>query len=750
MKLIFTLIYTIILLMACGNSFSQEKDSVKTEETVKTEKTVETTLISGKVTGEKETILVGVNVVIEGTIDGATTDEKGFYEFETEKFGPVNLIVSYIDYTTKTVPLDIFRGQPVVLNVRLSKEEIRTDEILVTASSFTSGNNNAVTLTPLEIVRIPGADADIYRAITTFPGSNQVNEGSRITVRGGNPNEVLTIIDMASLYNPFIFDDDFNTSSYSTINPWGLKGINFTSGGFSAKYGNVLSAVLDLKSYDMPQGSGMFAWLGLANASLSGVYLSDDRKLGATFTAGKLFLEPYFAINGKHSEYNPIPQSNQLGGTISYNIGKTGNLKAYGNYSDDKVGIKNAGPTYDGYFEGSSNNYFANLKYTSAPSVTTLLGIGGSFSFNENNSAYGVLNTTVQQTYSKGRAELTIQASNKTDINTGVEYEYSGYNINGIVPQFQYNLALNAPSTDLDTSANTGRIGAYVEGQIRLTSDLFIIPGIRSDYQSLSEKVSFDPRFSFGFLLAKNQTVRGAVGIYHQYPGLSEYYSSDDNNLEPEEAIHYILGYEFNKEGNIVFRVEGYYKDYSNLVLRNVTDFFYGSEGKGFAKGVDMFFKTKISNKFTGWISYAYSDSKREQYDAAYIAPSNFDITNNLSVVGSYNLTDKIVLGMSYKLSTGRPYTPVTGSNFNSNMNVYVPVYGDVNSGRFPTYNRLDMNAQYIFSMFGKFAVGVLAVNNIFNQNNLYDYTYNTDYSTQVPIYTNNKRSLYLGLGLQL
>ena len=88
-------------------------------------------------------------------------------------------------------------------------KEVVTEEIIITASSFTSGNNNAVTLTPLEIVRIPGADADIYRAITTFPGSNQVNEGSRITVRGGDPNEVLTILDLASLYNPFIFDETF-------------------------------------------------------------------------------------------------------------------------------------------------------------------------------------------------------------------------------------------------------------------------------------------------------------------------------------------------------------------------------------------------------------------------------------------------------------------------------------------------------------------------------------------------------------
>jgi hypothetical protein len=101
-------------------------------------------------------------------------------------------------------------------------------------------------LTPLEIVRIPGSDADLCRAITTFPGSNQVDEGSRITVRGGDASEVMTILDQASLYHLFIFDDDFNTSSYTTINPWGLKGINFSSGGFSAKFGNALSAVLDL------------------------------------------------------------------------------------------------------------------------------------------------------------------------------------------------------------------------------------------------------------------------------------------------------------------------------------------------------------------------------------------------------------------------------------------------------------------------------------------------------------------------
>jgi CarboxypepD_reg-like domain/TonB dependent receptor-like, beta-barrel/TonB-dependent Receptor Plug Domain len=608
---------------------------------------VTTTKISGTVKGDKDSLLSGANLVIEGTIDGASTDENGYYEFETEKSGPQNLLVTMLDYKNKTLPINIEPGKDIEMNVKMSKEEIRTEEIIVTASSFTSGNNTAVTLTPLEIVRIPGADADIYRAITTFPGSNQVNEGSRIAVRGGDPNEVLTILDQASLYNPFLFDETFNVSSYSTINPWGLRGINFTSGGFSAKYGNVLSALLDLKSYDMPQGTGMFAWVGLANASLDGVYLSKNKKFGATFSLGKLFLDPYFAINGKNSEYSPIPQSNQFGGTLSYKLGISGNIKMYANYSDDKVGIFNPSASYDGFYNGSSKNIFSNIKMMIAPSTSTVLNAGISFSLNDRNSQYGNLNTDNKEIYSKGRVDFTKQINNKIDINTGAEFEYNAYDINGTVPYYSYNLRPDAAVIVTDTNENDGRIGAYIESQIRIGKKLFFIPGVRTDYQNLSKEISFDPRISFGYQLTQYGAIRGAVGIYHQYPYIDNYFRAENNYLKPEEAVHYILGYEFNEDGKYIVRVEGYLKDYSNLVLWNRANFYYGSEGEGTAKGVDVFLKTKIQNKFTGWISYSYCNSQRKQYTATALVPANYDITNSLSVVGSYSLTNDIVIGAS-------------------------------------------------------------------------------------------------------
>lgn len=734
MKTIFILFFTIYFFQ---NSFAQDSAAALP------------TKISGTVTGEKDKLLNGANIVIEGTVDGATTDEKGYYEFETEESGQKNLIVTFAEYKAKTIPIDIVPGNNLEMNVTMSKEEVRTEEIIVTASSFTSGNNVAVTLTPLEIVRIPGADADIYRAITTFPGSNQVNEGSRIAVRGGDPDEVLTIMDLASLYNPFLFDETFNVSSYSTINPWGLKGINFTSGGFSSKYGNVLSALLDLKSYDIPQGSGMFAWIGLANASLDGVYLSKDRNFGATVSLGKLFLEPYFAINGKNSDYAPIPQSNQLGGTLSYMLSKTENIKVYANYSDDRVGIFNPSASYDGYYNGRTKNFFSNIKTMLAPSTSTVVNAGISFSLNERNTEYGNLNTDNKEIYSKGRVDFTKQINNKIDLNSGIEYEYNNYKITGAVPFYTYNLQPGADVINVDTTESSGRAGMYVESQIRVGERLFFIPGVRSDYQTLSDEISFDPRMSMGYQISKYGTMRGAVGIYHQYPYIDNYFRALNNSLKPQEAVHYILGYEYNKDGNFIARVEGYLKDYYNLVLFNPDNFYYGSDGEGFAKGIDVFLKTKIKNKFTGWISYSYCNSKRKQYDATELVPAKFDITNSLNVVGSYSVNDAIVVGLSYKINTGKPYTPVVSAEYDSEQQVYIPSYGQQNSARYPEYNRLDMNAQYIFSLFRRFAVAVLAVNNILNQQNVYEYTYNYDYTQRLEVITNNQRSLYVGLGMQ-
>jgi vitamin B12 transporter len=732
-------IYLFLFLLIALPVYTQPVDSLKSK-VIK---------ISGYVKGEKDKPIEGANLVIEKSIDGSTSDNTGFFEFETSKSGSQILLITALDYTERKELIEI-KNQDIQINIHLVKTNVITDEIVVTASSFTSGQNSQVTLTPLEIVRIPGADADLYRAITTFPGSNQVDEGSRISVRGGDPNEVLTIFDQASLYNPFIFDDSYNMSSFSTINPWGLRGINFSSGGFSSKYGNVLSAILDLKSYDMPQSRGLFAVVGLANASLSGVYVNRKNTFGATFDASQTFLQPFFLVNPKNGDYSPYPSSTVVGGTLSYKVSPTSMLKLYANYSSDNIGVKSSDPNYEGYFSNKTNNYFTNLVFSTAPSSVSYLSLSASFSSFDKHFNFGIVDNSTRDLYAKLRADYSIPLVSKISFNAGAEYEYSGYNTDGVFPVYFYNIRPDAESFKINSNNNTSRFGAYAESEFKFIKDIYFITGLRTDYHSLSQKAVVDPRFSVVYRLSEHSFLKGATGIYHQFTSLNNYMLSRNASLNPERAIHYILGYEYNRENDYIFRIESYYKDYKNLVSSSEYGYLYGSDGEGFARGVDVFFKVRFRPKFTGWISYAYTDSKRNSSPGQPLLSANYDITHSLSVVTSYNISDYFTVGASYKMSTGKPYTPVSGSIFDSTQNAYIPFYANFNSDRFSAYHRIDLNAQYIFSMFGKFTVVFFALNNILNSDNLYAYTYNFDYSKKIPVYSSNSRMIYFGIALQL
>lgn len=731
---------TVLLFIVTVYSYSQIKDSTESN-FVK---------ISGYIKGEKSKPIEGANLVIEGTIDGTTSDNIGYFEFETEKTGKRNLIVTAIDYSEKKYEIEIFPGKDLQLNISLSKTEYVTDEITVMASSFTSGENSKVTLTPLEIMRIPGADADLYRAITTFPGSNQVDEGSRIAVRGGEPNEVLTILDQASLYNPFIFDNDYNTSSFSTVNPWGLKGINFSSGGFSAKFGNVLSAVLDLQTFDIPKTNTLFMIIGLANAGLSGVYSNKEGTFGATFSAGQVFLKPFLQINHSDYEFNPTPTATNLGGTLSYKLSKTGYIKLYADFNSDKIGVMNTSPTYSGFSAGESKNFFTNLALSVTPTSVSLLNVSISSSIYNNKFNYGIIDLNSDDIYAKIRSDFSMPITSKIDIGTGAEYEYSGYKSDGKYPLYFYNIALTAPTFSYNTDKNTGRFGAYAETRIKPLDDFYMVAGLRGDFHSISQNFNADPRLSVVYRLSKHSFFKGATGIYHQYASLQDYSLSFNNNLKPQQAIHYILGYEYNRDNDFILRIESYYKKYSDLVSNSTYGYLYGSDGEGFAKGVDVFFKVRLKPKFNGWISYSFTDSKRKQTAAGSLQSSNYDITHNISVVGTYNFTDYLTAGITYHISTGKPYTPITGSVFDSSQTAYIPFYAPFNSDRYPTYTRIDMNAQYIFSFFGKFAVAFFALNNLLDNRNLYAYTYNYDYSQKIAVRSSNYRTIYFGIGFQL
>ncbi len=124
--------------------------------------------ISGKVTDTKGLSIEGANVYLDGTYDGATTNEEGLFNFETSEAGTQTLVVSFLSYETKTMSLDVSLLNNV--NVKLREDANTLDAVVLSAGTFEASDNSKVSvLKPLDVVTTASALVDFVGAIPTLP-----------------------------------------------------------------------------------------------------------------------------------------------------------------------------------------------------------------------------------------------------------------------------------------------------------------------------------------------------------------------------------------------------------------------------------------------------------------------------------------------------------------------------------------------------------------------------------------------------
>jgi hypothetical protein len=222
-------------------------------------------------------------------------------------------------------------------------------------------------------------------------------------------------------------------------------------------------------------------------------------------------------------------------------------------------------------------------------------------------------------------------------------------------------------------------------------------------------------------------------------------------------AQHFVAGYEYGEEaGPVYLRVEGYDKEYRSLPLQDAV-LNFSDRGDGFAHGVDLFLKVAPGRRWQGWASYSYLQAMRlytpfddfQRYDipGARYRP-DFDIPHTLQLVLQGSLTESISIGVSFRAASGKPFTPVVG---NSNTpRGFVPIYGPINSGRLPVYQRVDLSLSKNCSVGGKVAMVLyLGAANIMNHKNVFAYAYSSDYNQRYPAEGAWGRNFYFGASFQ-
>ena len=710
------------------------------------------TTIRGKVTDKKNPLPL-VSIVLKDTYDGATSDSSGKYSFKTTEKGEFILTVTSVGYKPFEQKIKLDGSGSIVIDIVLKEEITELSAVVISAGTFEASDRKrvAAVLNPIDIVTTASANGDVTGALKTLPGAQQVGESEGLFVRGGTAAETKIFID-GTLVNNFFQGSAPNIAGYGRFSPFLFKGTVFSTGGYSALYGQALSSALILESIDLPERTS--ASLGLSIIGVNGGYqsLSKNKKFSWGAAYAYTNLAPAFAIVKQKQDYSKVPVIQN--GDINFRIktSEKGMIKYYAYFAKNSFDftVKSIDSIdYLDRFELKNFNMYHNLSWKESIGKRWKLNAGVSYANNEDDIKSGMKDANKNDVQLAGlewkkfdldldgnyfNAKLILEQRLKglSAIRFGGEYNYadekSVYTMYS-GQKFPDRLKENVKSV-------------FAESDIYITNALAAKVGTRFEQSSLLDKTNIAPRLSLAYKLSKQAQASLAYGIFYQNPE-RRYIPSDA--LSFMKATHYIAQY-MKVTAVRTFRAELYYKKYDDLVK---TGFVNGRDGiainnKGFgdAKGFELFWRDKKTIKNVDyWISYSFLDTKRDFLNFPYATTPNFAAKHTASlVVKKFVQPWKIQFNGAYNYASSRPFYDI---RFDGSK------YYFADKGLVQDYHNVSIAFNYLPSI-GKqnsknFAVYVLSISNVFNIKQVYGYQYSYNGLRKEQVVPPSRIFVYIG-----
>lgn len=661
--------------------------------------------IKGTVTDNKGNGLPGANVYIEGSYDGASTDENGNFEFKTNLQGKQNLIVKFVGFNDYQQEIDLSENA-ITLNIKLRESSKSLDAVVISAGSFeASDKKKGVVLKPLDILTTAGGLGDIYGALQTLPGTQVVGEEGKIFVRGGASYETKTFFDGMLIEQPY-YSQIPNIPTRGRFSPWLFTGTVFSSGGYSAEYGQAMSSALILESQGLAEED--VSSVSLMSIGFGASHTKRWDKTSLSLSGGYTNLGPYFGLIEQEYEWEIAPRGWEGNMIFRQKAGKDGLIKSYASfgYGRNKLEYPNINDPeklqivdlkeYNGYFNTTYKDVIGE-KWVSFAGV----------SYSNDRSDYQFdkdeLDEKVQVT--EGKYTVTYLANDIYKIKFGADFQHKEYKQNYFI--FDSNSHYNTVFTD-NLSAT------FAETEFTIGPRFALRLGGRFEHSSLLDKTNIAPRFSLAFKTGKESQISLAYGDFYQIP--EDEFVRFSPALNYEKARHYIINYQIMKNKRI-FRIEAYYKDYKNLVkfdsLYSPYPESYNNDGHGYAKGIDVLWRDYSIDYMDYWLSYGYIDTQRDFLDYPEMATPIFISNHNFRAVFKYFIVKiNSQVGFTYTFTSGRPY-------FNPNNEEF---HGDETK----SYHDLSFNMSYLTNLWDNFTVIYLSVGNLLGRDNVFGYNYSS------------------------
>jgi len=690
------------------------------------------TTIKGVIKDQKDETIPGANISLKGTFEGTSSEIDGTYTLETDAEGSFILIFQAMGFKSHEFEV-LLDGKSHTINPNLKESINELTAVTISAGAMeASDEKKAVVLRPIDIVTVPSAMGDIIGAFQTLPGTANVGNDGRLFVRGGDATETAIFIDGLKVGNAFGTTAS-NVPTRTRFNPNLFKGSFFSTGGYSAEYGQALSSALALNTVDFPlRNQGDISVMSVGGGftqTLAG------EKNSLTASANYFDLSPYQSLIKQDFDWERAPYGWDAEVSARQKWGKKGIVKAYVHTEASGMKIWQPMPGADdrGELVGVQNQYtFAQTSFKQFGKNDWSYYGGVSYSNNVDKFDLGAMEVRNQNQLVHGKLVTLKGFSERFSVKTGLEsylftYE-EGLRSENLLRKYQDHHSI-----------------LFSEADFYVNNRLVFRGGMRAGHSSLAKQSWLDPRISLAFKFDHEGQLSLAAGQFSQMPEKQVRIISPD--LQNTRADHLILNYFLSKNGRTI-RAEAFYKDYKQLITFDLAQLFprpmgfdnIQQNGKGYARGMDFFYRDQKSFKNTDfWVTYSFVDSRREFGQFSELVQPGFAPRHNGSVVIKHFITAlKSQLGLSLSANDGYTYQ---NPNLPGQMNAKTKSFQDLSLG----WSYLPRPNLIIH----------LACSNVLGRENNFGYQYANEANENgvyegMPIRLQAPRFLFLGIFLTL
>jgi len=543
------------------------------------------------------------------------SDEEGKFEFTDVPSGSYTISARMVGYEEKhLIDIRVEQGKITPVTVELAESAIELEGIEV-SGEFTNRQSDVrssvLDVAPRRAKTLAGVGEDVLRTLQALPGVLSPNDfSSQLVVRGSGPDQNLIIMDDIEIFNPYRL-----YGLISMFNPETVTDINLISGGFPARYGDRLSAVLDVTNKEgdksTPLGGSLNASITNANLVLNGrspFGFDGSYVISARRTYYDLILGPIAKNTGLVSGDVAFPNFSDLQAKLVIQPHNHHRFIFNSVFSNDAVEIVSGPdrPVQDSVsISDETKNDVLGVSWHYLPSNDFLQRVGFSWYRNSGDTEFGgefidpALNREQFEGDTTGIRLFNLEVNShylfrkyalKYDLTrvTGAHTIEAGSGIDfletSLIWSFRPDETLRAllAAAFLDDFVQTkrySRFNLFVQDKVKVSDRFTVQAGLRFDYYQIIGRSYLEPRINLLYALDPITTIRGAIGLYRQSPGYEKLLdqnaffdltSSATGSLSAEKASHYVLGIERWLDYPWLARIETYYKRFDDVIIQDV------------------------------------------------------------------------------------------------------------------------------------------------------------------------------------